>query len=73
MLKALEYYKDKNNYKNEDLIIIDIGANIGWYTIFFGIHNYSVLSFEPYPENYYVLKKNYCRNIKNIIEENTII
>ena len=71
MLKALEYYKDKNNYKNEDLIIIDIGANIGWYTIFFGIHNYSVLSFEPYPENYYVLKKNYCRNIKNIIEENT--
>ena len=71
MIKALNYYKDKNNYNSEDILIIDIGANVGWYTIFFGIHNYSVLSFEPYPENYYVLKKNYCRSIKNIIEENS--
>ena len=70
MLNALNYYSNKNNYKTEDILIIDIGANVGWYTIFFGLHNYSVLSFEPYPENYYVLKKNYCRNIKTILEEN---
>lgn len=57
MLNALQYYADKHDYENDDIMIIDMGANIGWYTIFFGLFKYSVLAFEPYPENYYVLKK----------------
>ena len=46
-------------------MIIDISSNAGWYTNFFGIFKYSILSFESLRENYYVSKKNFCRKIKN--------
>ena len=68
MLNAIRFYTKKYNYSNNDIIIIDIGANIGWYTIFFGELKYNILSFEALPENNYILKKNYCRNIKNFSE-----
>ena len=62
MLNAIKYYVDKYNYKNEDIIILDIGSNIGLYTTCFGFFNYTVLSFEPLTVNNYILKKNICRN-----------
>jgi len=62
MLNAIKYYIDKYNYKNEDIIILDIGSNIGLYTTCFGFFNYTVLSFEPLTVNNYILKKNICRN-----------
>ena len=62
MLNAIKYYLDKYNYKNEDIIILDIGSNIGLYTTCFGFFNYTVLSFEPLAINNYILKKNICRN-----------
>jgi FkbM family methyltransferase len=65
MINALKFYSEKYNYKNDDLMIIDIGANIGWYTTFLGKLKYNILSFEPLPENYHVLTKNFCRNNKN--------
>lgn len=73
MLNALKYYADKYDYENDDIMIIDMGANIGWYTILFGLFKYSVLAFEPYEDNYYVLKKNYCRNNRDFFgSESTI-
>ena len=65
MLNAIKYYADKHDYLDDDIVIIDIGANVGWYTTFFGSLNYTVLSFEPLPENNYILKKNFCRNNKD--------
>ena len=65
MLKAIKYFKDKYDFENDDIAIIDIGANVGWYTTFFGYFKYTVLSFEPLPENNYILKKNFCRNNKD--------
>ena len=62
MLNTIKYYVDKYNYKNEDIIILDIGSNIGLYTTCFGFFNYTVLSFEPLTVNNYILKKNICRN-----------
>jgi FkbM family methyltransferase len=62
IMNALKFYTDKYNYKSKDITFIDIGAKIGWYTIFFGLLNYSILSFEPIPENNYILKKNFCKN-----------
>ena len=74
MLNAIQYYADKNDYLNDDIVIFDIGSNFGWYTTFFGIYQYTVLSFEPLPKNDYLLRKNFCRNNKNYIEpESTII
>lgn len=73
MLNLLKYYADKYDYENDDIMIIDIGANIGWYTTIFGLYKYSVLAFEPYEENYYVLKKNYCRNHRSIYGDSSTI
>ena len=62
LLDALDYYANKNNIKNNDIYILDIGANIGWYSILFGKYGFNVLAFEPSKINAYILKKNYCLN-----------
>ena len=65
MLNAIKFYADKYDFENDDILIIDIGANVGWYATFFGMFKYTVLAFEPFPDNYYILKKNFCRNNKD--------
>ena len=62
LLKALKYYSNKKNISNHNIYILDIGANIGWYTIVFGKYGYNVISFEPSKLNNYIIKKNYCLN-----------
>ena len=62
LLKALNYYSNKNNIKRKDIYIIDIGANIGWYSFILGKYGYKIISFEPSKINNYILKKNYCLN-----------
>ena len=56
MLNAIKYFEDKYDFENDDIAIIDIGSNIGWFSTYFGTFKYNVLSFEPLPENYYILK-----------------
>ena len=73
MLNAIQYYADKNDYLNDDIVIFDIGSNVGWYSTFFGTYKYTVLSFEPLPKNDYVLRKNFCRNKKNYAEPQSTI
>jgi FkbM family methyltransferase len=65
MLNAIKYFEDKYDFENDDIAIIDIGSNVGWFSTYFGTFKYNVLSFEPLPENYYILKKNFCRNNKD--------
>lgn len=74
LLEILNYYSIKNNYKKEEIMTIIMGLNVGYYTTLLGSNKYSVLCFEPFPENYYILQKNFCRIIKNIlVNEQTII
>ena len=63
ILNALKSFASDNNILNpKDVVMIDIGGNIGWYTTYLGTFKYTIITFEPYSKNYYVLKKNYCRN-----------
>ena len=62
LLNALTYYSNKNHLSNNEIYIIDIGANIGWYTFILSKYKYNIISFEPSKMNYYILKKNYCIN-----------
>ena len=61
ILKALKYYaKAKNILNNKEIIMLDIGGNMGWYPSFLGRFGYTILSFEPLPQNYYISRRNYC-------------
>ena len=62
ILNTLNYYSNKKKVKNEDIYILDIGANIGWYSITLGRYGFKIIGFEPSDINYYILKKNYCLN-----------
>ena len=62
ILIALNYFSKKKKIDNNNIYIIDIGANIGWYTLTLSKFGYKVISFEPSKLNYYILKKNYCIN-----------
>ena len=62
ILNALNYYSKKTKIKNEDIYIMDLGANVGWYSFYLGKYGYKVLAFEPDLINYYILRKTYCIN-----------
>lgn len=62
ILFSLLYYAKKKNITKNDIYILDIGANIGWYSLFLGKKGYNIISFEPSPSNYYILLKNFCLN-----------
>lgn len=50
---------------NEDDVIFDIGANIGWYSLLFSkrLSNSTIYSFEPITETYNYLIKNISLNV----------
>ena len=63
ILNALKSFASDNKILNpKEVVMIDIGGNIGWYPTYLGTFKYTIITFEPYSKNYYVLKKNYCRN-----------
>lgn len=62
LINCLDYYSIKKNITNKDIYIIDIGANLGWYSFVLGKKGYNIISFEPSKINNYILKKNFCLN-----------
>jgi len=62
ILSALNYFSVKKNILKNDIFILDVGANIGWYSLILGKRGYNIVSFEPSKINYYILLKNYCLN-----------
>ena len=62
ILEALNYFSKKKNLAENDIYLLDIGGNVGWYTFVIGKYGYKVITFEPNKINYYILKKNYCLN-----------
>jgi FkbM family methyltransferase len=62
LLKALDYYSSYKNISKDHIYALDIGSNIGWYTLYLGKYGYRILSFEPSDFNMYILRKNYCLN-----------
>ena len=62
LLESLNYYSEKNKLSKNEITILDIGANIGWYSFYLGKAGYKIISFEVSHINNYILKKNYCLN-----------
>eukprot|EP01025_Chloroclados_australasicus_P041225 TRINITY_DN4351_c0_g1_i2.p1 TRINITY_DN4351_c0_g1~~TRINITY_DN4351_c0_g1_i2.p1 ORF type:complete len:443 (-),score=36.59 TRINITY_DN4351_c0_g1_i2:525-1703(-) len=50
---------------HENVVILDIGANIGLHSLYFASKGYEVHAFEPYPDNYNLLQ---CSKAANSFE-----
>ena len=58
----------------ENLVVVDIGAYVGVYTILKAQRNKLVIAFEPHPLNYSLLSHNLrINNIKNVIPFNVAV
>jgi FkbM family methyltransferase len=62
LINALNYYSSLKNITNDNIYILDIGSNVGWYTLFLGKLGYNILAFEPSDVNVYILRKSFCLN-----------
>jgi len=49
-------------YRNPDLIFVDVGAYIGGYSVKLCSRGLKVIAIEPHPENYFILKANLVAN-----------
>jgi len=47
---------------HKEMVLLDIGANIGWYTFMFAAHGHKVLAVEPMTKNRKLMKATLCMN-----------
>ena len=67
ILKALTDISLLTN--NNNISFIDIGSNIGWFTVIIAKHGWNTISFEPMNENINIISRNICNNnISNKID-----
>ena len=62
IIDALDFYHKKTKSNKNDIYMLDLGANVGWYSLFFGKLGYNIIAFEPSIKNYQIFKMNYCLN-----------
>ena len=62
IIKCLDYYSKAKQLSKSEITILDIGANVGWYSFYFAKSGFDLISFEVSHVNDYILKKNYCLN-----------
>ena len=62
LLTPLLFYSIIKKLKPQDIYVLDIGAHVGWYSLFIAKFGYNVISFEPSEINNYILNKNLCIN-----------
>lgn len=60
---AIDRYMSLKNIKNRnEVTFLDVGAQIGWFTMLIGSRGYKVVLFEPMKENEYILRRSLCNN-----------
>jgi FkbM family methyltransferase len=53
-------YAKKHNLSLSDLTFVDIGANVGWYTMILAAAGVNVIAFEPMEQNLHLIRKTLC-------------
>ena len=62
LIKSLNYYGEKKKLNKNEITVLDIGANVGWYSFYLANAGYELFSFEVSHINGYIIKKNFCLN-----------
>jgi len=62
MLATMQQACLQLNIPLDKAIFLDIGANIGWYTLLFAAAGHSVIAFEPMHANEQLLRRSLCSN-----------
>ena len=62
IINCLNYYSQKKKLSKKEITVLDIGANVGWYSFYLANDGYKLYSFEVSRINSYILKKNFCLN-----------
>ena len=62
LLAAMRHACDKLGVSRESAVFLDIGANIGWYSLLFAASGFGVMSFEPMSANGQLLRRSICMN-----------
>jgi len=60
MLQELEDVHLKKHIPKDQIVFVDIGANIGWFSITYASNGYKVYSFEPMSQNEIIMRSNIC-------------
>ena len=72
MVRILEKFRVSRKLLRHQVNFIDIGANVGWFSTVLANIGYSVVSFEPMPQNELILRKNQCE-FRKTARQNTWI
>lgn len=62
ILETLAQARNKTGVPKEEAIFLDIGANIGWYSLLLAAAGYPVISFEPMQANERLFRRSICSN-----------
>ena len=62
VINCLNYYSNKKQLSKNEITVLDIGANVGWYSFYLANEGYELFSYEVSHFNTYILKKNFCLN-----------
>ena len=62
LLDTMQKACNRLSIPKEDAIFVDIGANIGWYSLLFAAAGYPVISFEPMQANEQLFRRSICSN-----------
>jgi FkbM family methyltransferase len=65
MVERIEKYRLHHKLERNQVIFVDIGANIGWFSSIMAHIGFRVISFEPMVENEIIIRNNIC-NFKSI-------
>ena len=60
LLEAMRHACDKLGVSQESAVFLDIGANIGWYSLLFAASGFGVKSFEPMRAHEQLLRRSIC-------------
>jgi FkbM family methyltransferase len=66
-------YAEEYNLSLSDLTFVDIGANVGWFTMIMAAVGVNVIAFEPMEQNLYLIRKTLCNPENSYFSDRVLV